>query len=290
MTRVPPRRVDVWGAAKVNIGWRVGAPRPDGFHEVCGLIHTTSLTDHLHISVDEQGSELVRVLVPGHPDLEDATNLVARAAEALAERAKAPSPTTIVVHKSIPVAAGLGGGSADAAAALIGLNTVWGAGYTARQLLAVGAQLGSDIPAILLGGFVHASGRGEIVRSIGAATAGWFVLGFGEESVAARAAYERIDDIRGLTTETTIGPLHHNDLEAAALSLVPELEGRLDAMRRAAGVAFVSGSGPSVVGVVADEAHARDVVARVRETFSEVVVARPSDWGVRLRVGGEGRN
>jgi 4-diphosphocytidyl-2-C-methyl-D-erythritol kinase len=288
MTRVPPRRVDVWGAAKVNIGWRVGSARPDGFHDVCGLIHTTSLTDHLEVFVDEGGDGPVRVLVPGHPDLEGPSNLVARAAETLAARAKDVPPTTVVVHKSIPVAAGLGGGSADAAAALVGLNTVWGAGCTARQLLDLGAGLGSDVPAILLGGFVHASGRGEVVRSIGSATAGCFVLGFGEEAVAARDAYERIDDIGG--SEPMNGLLHHNDLEAAALTLVPGLEGRLDAMRRAAGVAFVSGSGPSVVGVVADEAHARDVVARVRDTFSDVVVARPSDWGVRLRVGGESRN
>ncbi len=287
MTRVPPRRVDVWGSAKVNIGWHVGPLGPDGFHEVCGLIHTTSLTDHLEISVGEREGDLVRVVVPGHPDLEGPSNLVSRAAEALADRAKSGVPTTIVVHKSIPVAAGLGGGSADAAAALVGLNTIWGAGCTARQLLAVGAEIGSDVPAILLGGFVHASGRGEIVRSIGAATSGCFVLGFGDETVASRDAYERLDEI-GRAEDRSF--LHHNDLEAAAVSLVPDLEGRLDAMRRSAGVAFVSGSGPSVVGVVADEAHARNVVARVRDTFSDVVVARPSDWGVRLRVGVEGRN
>jgi len=286
VTRALPRRVDAWGAAKVNIGWRVGSARPDGYHEVCGLLHTISLTDYLEIVADDEGGDLpVRVVVPGHSALEGPVNLVAQAAAVLAERCK-PRPTTIVVHKSIPIAAGLGGGSADAAAALVGLNTLWGAGRSARDLLRIGADVGSDVPGVLLGGLVHVSGRGEVVRNVGGASAGWFVLGVGDEHLATADAYAALDDIRrGDDGPSGVTSWHANELEAAACSLVGDLGRRLDAMRRAAGVAFVAGSGPTVVGVAADEAHARDVVARVRDTFTDVLVAQPIDWGVRVKVG-----
>ncbi len=286
--KTPPKRVEVWGAAKVNIGWRVGSKRSDGFHDVCGLLHTISLTDRLLIETDDGGDATLLVEVPGHPQLEGSSNIVARAAEALADRADArPTRTRIVIHKSIPVAAGLGGGSADAAAALIGLNTAWGSGRTARQLIAIGAEVGSDVPGILLGGLVAVSGRGENVRSAGAADAGWFVLGVGEEGVSAADAYDRLD---ARPRSLTGSRLDHNDLEAAACSLVDGLAGRLDAMRRAAGVAFVAGSGPTVVGVTADEAHARDVAARMRPNFVDVLLAQPINWGVRMKVGQKARN
>lgn len=270
----------------MNVGWLVGDRRDDGYHEVNGLMHTISLADRLEITVGPDGEVPARVVVPGHPALEDDSNLVCVGAAALA-RLTEPPPTTIVVHKSIPVTAGLGGGSADAAAALVGLNTVWGAGRTARQLLAMGAGIGSDVPGILHGGLVHVSGRGEVVHSAGGATGGWFVLGVGTEAITAADAYAALD-----AQPRTSAPSawHHNDLEAAACVLAPDLPRRLDAMRRAAGIAFVSGSGPTVVGVTADEAHARDVAARVHDTFADVLVAHPVDWGVRLLVGGEGRN
>jgi 4-diphosphocytidyl-2-C-methyl-D-erythritol kinase len=272
-----PARVEVWGAAKVNIGWSVGDRRPDGYHDVCGNLHTISLTDRLEISVDDQGEVPVRVSVPGHHALEGPSNLVCAAALVLAERVDA-KPTSVVVHKSIPVAAGLGGGSADAAAALVGLNVAWGAGRSASELVSLGAEVGSDVPGILLGGMVHVTGRGERVRSLGAATEGFFVLGIGPETIATKDAYASNARSDGRA-------FHHNDLEAAACSLVPELGPRLDAMRRAAGIAFVAGSGPTVVGVTADEAHARDVVARVRDHFADVILAQPISWGVRLKVG-----
>lgn len=275
--KAPPSSVQVWGAAKVNVGWRVGERRPDGYHEVCGNIQTISLTDRLEITVDDHGDVPVRVSVPGHQSLEDPSNLVCKAAAVLAERADT-KPTRIVVHKAIPVAAGLGGGSADAGAALVGLNTVWQAGRTARELVSLGAEVGSDVPAILLGGLVHASGRGERVRSLGSSDGGFFVLGVGSETIASKDAYASLERGEGKA-------LYNNDLEAAACSLVPELGPRLDAMRRAAGVAFVTGSGPTVVGVTSDEAHARDVVARVRNMFADVIVAQPISWGVRLKVG-----
>ncbi len=203
----------------MNIGWHVGERRADGYHDVNGLLHTISLADRLEITVGGDGEIPARVVVPGHPSLENGTNLVCAAAAVLARATGVElQPTTVVVHKSIPVTAGLGGGSADAAAALIGLNTVWGVGRTARQLIAMGAEIGSDVPGILLGGLVHVSGRGEVVRRAGAATDGWFVLGVGSEEITAADAYAALD--AGPHADPT--GWHHNDLEAAACSLAPE--------------------------------------------------------------------
>ncbi len=274
MTR-PLARVQVECAAKVNIGWHVGRRRDDGYHEVFGLMHTISLVDRLEITRAE--GDGLRLKVPGHPELENESNLVHAAVEALGD--VSPPPTSVVVHKAIPVGAGLGGGSADAAGALVGLNALWGTGVRPRRLADLAATIGSDVPGILMGGLVHASGRGERVRNVGAFDEGWLVLGVCDEQVSAKAAYERFD---ALAEGAEPAELHHNDLERAACELVHGLRERLAAMRAHSGVAFVSGSGPTVVGVCADEAHARGVAANMRDRFAAVHVARPIPWGVRL--------
>jgi 4-diphosphocytidyl-2-C-methyl-D-erythritol kinase len=289
--KAPPRRATVHGAAKINLGWRVGPRREDGYHEVSGLLQSISLADRLVISTDTADQERlgagfcfdvgaqVTLKVHSSPELESESNLICRAAELIAGKTE-PAATTIELEKRIPVAAGLGGGSADAAAALVGLNTVWGARLTASQLVEMGADVGSDVPAMLIGGLVHASGRGERAKRVGSYTAGWIVIGTGEERVSAAAAYEEFDRLRPDGTDPE--SLHHNDLERATLELVPGLRERLDAMREAAGVAFVSGSGPAVVGVVDSQDAAERVKSRVATAFDEVVVAQPVDWGVRL--------
>ena len=114
--------------------------------------------------------------------------------------------------------------------------------------------------------------------------AGAFVLGLDSAQIATSDAYAKLDKLRATATAPAPTSMHHNDLEPAACALVPALEGRLDAMRRAAGVAFIAGSGPSVVGVAIDEANARKVAESVRETFARVLVAEPSPWGVRMKV------
>jgi 4-diphosphocytidyl-2-C-methyl-D-erythritol kinase len=240
-------RVEVEAAAKVNLGWRVGTRRDDGFHEVDGEIQTISLTDRLEFISGEPGFE-----VPGHPELATDDNLVLIASRAIAEQVSVAPGVRIVLHKSIPIAAGLGGGSADAAAALVGLNALWKAGLTAKRLVEIGATIGSDVPPILVGGRVHVSGRGEKVRSVDAADDRWFVIGEGAEHVSASDAYDAFDRIGpGERTDEM-----HNDLEAAACSLVPGLAERVEAMGAETDAAFVSGSGPTVIGVVRDRERA----------------------------------
>ncbi len=282
--RRPPRRVEVHGAGKVNVGWLVGDRRNDGYHDVSGLMQTVSLLDVLDITVDP-GIDGLEVAVPGRPELENDSNLVVVAARLLSDRID-PLPTRIVVHKTIPIAAGLGGGSADAAAALVGLNTVWGGKLHARDLVEIAAEVGSDVPGILVGGLVHASGRGERVRNVGSFDDGWLVLGVGADGISAAAAYKAFDDLGSEIGDAGAHAFFHNDLERAACRLVDGLAERVEAMREATGSAWVSGSGPTVVGPVADEAHARGCAARVRDHFHDVLIARPTTWGVRLHLRG----
>jgi len=284
-----PNHVMAFGAAKINIGLHVAARRADGYHEVCGLVQTVSLADRLEITTDTHETDGVafdvgaalRLRAPGAEELESGDNLVLRAARELAEHCE-PRAVRITIEKAIPVAAGLGGGSADAAAAIAGLNVAWGARLRPAQLLELGARVGSDVPAILAGGLVHISGRGEIVRGLGSATEGAFVLGISPEHISAADAYAAFD---GLATSPAAF-LHHNDLEAAACEILPDLRARLDSMRDAgAGPVFVSGSGPTVVGVASSDVAARQIAARAHAAFDRIEIVRPSSWGVRVTIG-----
>lgn len=279
-------------AAKVNLAWRVGPRRPDGYHSVQGVLQTIDVTDRLVLSaapepsgarIELAGDAPVALTVEGaegdHRLL--AGNIVFAAARALAAVVQ-PHPTAVVLHKSIPVAAGLGGGSADAAATLVALNVLWSARLPASRLVSIAAEVGSDVPAILLGGLVHASGRGETVRRIGAAGAGRFVLGVSDARIAAGDAYAAFDRLPGIRRD---GRLASNDLEAAAIALHPPLAEAVDAMRAAGAAAFVTGSGPTVVGAVGSDAEARAVADACAGAFRRVIVASPTSWGVRLRLG-----
>jgi len=286
-----PLRVTAFGAAKINIGLRVGPRRDDGYHDVCGLVQTVSLVDRLDVSTgDDAGPGIVvdvgaplRLHVPGAPELETPENLVVAAARALAEGGKA-RPTSIRIDKAIPVAAGLGGGSADAAAAVTALNVVWGAGAAPGDLIEIAGRIGSDVPAIVAGGLVHIAGRGERVRHSGTASEGCFVLGISSDRIRAADAYRAFDRLPASSSAL----LHHNDLEAAACTIVPALRDRLAAMAKAgADPVFVSGSGPTVVGVAADREEAERIAERAAPAFDRVEVVRPSPWGVRLSIGAE---
>jgi len=270
------RRVEAFASAKVNLGWRVGPVREDGYHDVSGALQTISLRDRLVFEVSS--GEGVRVVVPGHPDLEGESNLVDAAARVIAERVD-PIATTVTIEKHIPVAAGLGGGSADAAAALLAFNVLWGAELSARKLVELGATIGSDVPALLIGGLVHASGRGERVKRIGSTSGYSIVLGITDGAISTADAYRVFDTMPEVAPTSWV----HNDLEGAACALFPGLHEKVDAMREAAGVAFVSGSGPTVVGLV----ETRDVdgtAERVRSAFDRVEIAEPTESGVQLRL------
>ena len=164
--------------AKVNLTLEVIGKRADGYHNVATILQTVDLADTLVIGpADELVVECDR------PDLSGDGNLAWRAAAALAERAGVVPRANIRIEKGIPVAAGLGGGSADAAAALVGLNRLWALGLPREELESVGAGLGSDVPFLLAGGTALGTGRGDEITPLTALPATDVLLVVPAESI-----------------------------------------------------------------------------------------------------------
>lgn len=275
--------------AKVNVHLGVGPLRPDGFHELRTVYLAVSLFDTvtarpgdgLALSVTGEGTGAV-----GGADLvpTDRRNLVWRAAELLASSAGVPADAALDIDKSIPAAAGLAGGSADAAAALVALDALWGTRASRADLLELAAQLGSDVPFSLVGGVALGTGRGEQVTPVLSRTRWDWVLGIAGEGLSTPAVYGELDRMRSagrvpdagsLEVEPILGALRSgpavglaaalaNDLQAPALALRPALGRALRAASEAgAAAALVSGSGPSVAALAADEQDAHRLAAEL---------------------------
>ena len=157
--------------AKINLTLEVLRRRPDGFHEIASIIQTISLHDTLTLEPSDSLS-----LTCDQKELETEENLAYRAAMLLRDQTGTADGARISLEKRIPVAAGLGGGSSDAAAALVGLNRLWGLGLGAEELQSLAAQLSSDAPFFIRGGTAIVLGRGERVRALPAADLPWMVL------------------------------------------------------------------------------------------------------------------
>jgi len=270
--------------AKINALLAVGPLRPDGFHELRTVYLAVSLFDTVTVRPDERLSVSVTGIdadvVPT-----DRRNLVWRAAELLAEHAGVRADASIQIDKSIPAAAGLAGGSADAAAALVALDELWGTGAARADLDRLAAELGSDVPFSLLGGVALGSGRGEQLSPVLARTPSHWILGIAGDGLSTPAVYAELDRLRaagavpggepmtpveavitalrGGTPSALAGALG-NDLQAAALALRPEL-GRALRTATAAGAlaALVSGSGPTVAALAPDEQSAVRLAAEL---------------------------
>lgn len=272
-----PASVRVRVPAKVNLHLSVGSIRPDGYHELVTVFHAVDLTDELTATAGDGLS--LEVSGAGAADVPaDDRNLAWRAAALLAETAGVEPAVHLRLHKAIPVAGGMAGGSADAAAALVACAELWG---VRADLPALAARLGADVPFPLLGGTAVGTGRGELLRPVPASGRVAWAVALAEGGIEAGEAYRELDRQRAagtapapvgapdeLLAALAAGDLESvaaalgNDLQAAALALRPELATTLDAGRRAGALAgIVSGSGPTCAFLCRD-ASAAEVVAR----------------------------
>ncbi|MFF8713533.1 4-(cytidine 5'-diphospho)-2-C-methyl-D-erythritol kinase [Streptomyces sp. NPDC015184] len=263
--------------AKVNVQLAVGAPRPDGFHDLANVFLAVGLYDEVTVTP----ADALRITCSG-PDAAqvplDATNLAARAAIELAERHGIAPDVHIHIAKDIPVAGGMAGGSADGAAALLACDTLWGTGATRGELLDICARLGSDVPFSLVGGAALGTGRGEKLTPIEVGGTFHWVFAVADGGLSTPAVYGEFDRLTAGTdvpapvaspallealrsgdTAALAGALG-NDLQPAALSLRPSLADTLAAGTGAGALAaLVSGSGPTTAFLTADEESARKV-------------------------------
>lgn len=266
--------------AKINLALKVGPPRPDGFHPLATVFHAVSLTDEVSAQWAEPDRFEITATGEGIDQIPlDDSNLVVRAARLLARTYGAYESLGVSLHitKSIPVAGGLAGGSADGAAALVACASLWDLDVSSEQLRELAAELGSDVPFALVGGTAVGSGRGEhLVPALARGSYQW-VLGFGHHGLSTPAVYRRFDEMVGTAARplavppslmnalrsgdpARIGPELVNDLQPAAIDLQPKLQQVLDAgLERGALGAVVSGSGPTCAFLVANESAAVDL-------------------------------
>ena len=262
---------------KVNLYLGVGDRRADGYHELATVFHAVSLSDDVTLRTADVIS--LKVIGEGAEEIPvDDRNLAWRAAELMAEHVGRAPDVEIVIDKSIPAAGGMAGGSADAAAVLVGMNELWELGVPRRDLHTLAAELGSDVPFALHGGTALGTGRGEELTTVLARATFHWVLAFGAAGLSTPAVYAEIDRLRdngnpprlsdpeALLAALSSGdphalaPLLGNDLQPAALSLMPGLRRTLRAGVEAGALAgIVSGSGPTCAFLCASAEAAIDV-------------------------------
>lgn len=270
--------------AKINLTLDVLGKRPDGYHEVEMVMQSIELHDVLEFT--PAGRDITLTVEGG--DLPTGSgNLVYRAAELIRRRGKIKSGVNIRLVKAIPVEAGLGGGSADAAAALKALNELWETGLSLSELMSLGEQLGSDVPFCIFGGTALARGRGERLERLPPCPRLGLVLIKPRFSVSTASVYRAYTagpevnrpDNRAMVSAITNGDTNGiaknlaNALESVTIRMHPEIGQIKTKLTRAGALGvLMSGSGPTVFGLAGDSGSARAIAARYKSDGEEVFV------------------
>ena len=274
--------------AKINLYLDVLSKRDDGFHEVKTVMHTVSLCDEVTVSVVSSDRPMVKLSVLGHPKLPtDSRNLAYRAAELFLEATLIRAEVHVKLVKRIPVAAGLAGGSTDAAAVLRALNRAFRRPVTEKRLLALAAELGSDVPYCLLGGTALCYGRGERIERLPEKLKLDVVIAVSDEHVSTPWAYAELDrvysDFKGERDDDSESK-YQTVIKSAEVGSSKEMQlfnvfenaifptyNRAEMLKETmfelgASHALMSGSGPSVYGIFSDKASAesaRDALVKL---------------------------
>lgn len=283
----------VRASAKINLHLGVGSPRADGFHPLDTVYQAITLYDDVIAAAGDTWSldlDAAHHIAAADVPLSDA-NIVAKAAQLLADHHRRDRAALVRIHKDIPVAGGLAGGSADAAAALVALDRLWGCETSDDTLLALAAELGSDVPFALLGGTGHGTGRGEIVHAVPDEGPWWWVVVPDRSGLSTPAVYRHFDQLRpdadpeptpslpvlqALATgdAAELADALHNDLQPAALDLRPDLADVIARGEEAGALrGHLTGSGPTVVFLCSDAPHARAVAGDLGAHHDVVLVA-----------------
>lgn len=285
-------RVVLRAHAKINLALEVLNRRPDGYHDIRSLVMPVELCDRVLIEPAESGIETRTVAADG---LDVAPllgrigerNLATRAARALQQELGTTAGARITLEKRIPLGGGLGGGSADAAAVLHGLNRLWAGGLDKEGLMRVGARVGADVPALVHGGMVCMEGVGERVTGLGPDVGSqarfWVVLANPGVNVSTRGVYASwrkraltppdgsVTDMVCAVREGSVAAVARclrNGLQDTVFRKYPLIEIVWGALREAGCLgALLCGSGASVFGITADEAGARRVANQIAQRF-----------------------
>lgn len=281
-----PASVTVRAPAKVNLQLSVGPARADGFHELATVFQAVNLCDEIVARENPEGGIRLTMSGEGSEDLpmgED--NLAHRAALLLAEALDVSADVDLHIHKSIPIAGGMAGGSADAAGTLLACDTLWKGGSTREELGELAAALGSDVPFGLHGGTAIGTGRGERLTPVLSRGLFSWVFALADGGLSTPAVYSECDRLRegrsvpdpyvsdilmqalAAGDAELLGKALHNDLQPAALSLRSSLAQLLEAGDDYGALGgLVSGSGPTCAFLARDEEHALDLAVALSGT------------------------
>jgi 4-diphosphocytidyl-2-C-methyl-D-erythritol kinase len=274
---VPTGSVTVRVPGKVNLYLAVGDRREDGYHELTTVFQAVSLLDEVTVrNADVLSLELVGEGADTLPT--DERNLAWQAAELMADHVGRAPDVSIMIDKSIPVAGGMAGGSADAAAVLVAMNSLWELNVPRRDLRMLAAQLGSDVPFALHGGTALGTGRGEELATVLSRNTFHWVLTFADSGLLTAAVFTELDRLRdggepprlaepgpvlaalAAGDPEQLAPLLGNEMQAAAVSLDPALRRTLRAGVEAGALAgIVSGSGPTCAFLCTSASQAVDI-------------------------------
>ncbi|PZE24758.1 4-(cytidine 5'-diphospho)-2-C-methyl-D-erythritol kinase [Curtobacterium sp. MCBD17_028] len=302
-----PTRVRTRAPGKINVYLAVGTLLPDGYHDVATAYQAVSLYE----DVVAEAADDFTVRFTGPIDTSavpvDESNLALRAARLVAERAGYRGGVHLTIEKQVPVAGGMGGGSADAAATLLAVDTLWGTSLGRDELLRLAAGLGADVPFAFSGGTAIGTGRGDELSPALASGQFHWVLVLSDEGLSTPAVYTALDEHRD-RYRADITPVRdapvveanvlqalragdaelladclHNDLQAPAMRLQPTLARTLELGERAGALAgIVSGSGPTVAFLAADSDAALDLQVELSAAGLTVVRATGPVHGARV--------
>ncbi|HBZ82543.1 MULTISPECIES: 4-(cytidine 5'-diphospho)-2-C-methyl-D-erythritol kinase [Brevibacillus] len=280
-------RISVKAPAKINLTLDVLAKRPDGYHEVEMVMTTVDLADRVDLTLREDGEITLDCSASFVPD--DIRNHAYKAAVLLKERYQVRQGVRLYIDKQIPVAAGLAGGSSDAAATLRGLNQLWNLGLSLDELAEIGAEIGSDVPFCVYGGTALAKGRGEQITHLGTPAPCWVILAKPPIGVSTPDVYGnlRVDKIDNHPdTRQMLQAISEQDfslmcqslgnvLENVTLSLYPQVR-QIKELMIASGAdgVLMSGSGPTVFALVQKEAKVHRIYNALRGFVKDVFVVR----------------
>ncbi|KAF0993463.1 4-(cytidine 5'-diphospho)-2-C-methyl-D-erythritol kinase [Geobacillus sp. TFV-3] len=280
-------RLSIKAPAKINLSLDVLYKRPDGYHEVKMVMTTIDLADRIEL-VALPGEDAIRIVSQNRFVPDDCRNLAYQAAKLLKETFSIRQGVAISITKHIPVAAGLAGGSSDAAATLRGLNKLWQLGLTMDELAELGAKIGSDVAFCVYGGTALATGRGEIITPIASPPPCWVVLAKPPIGVSTAEVYrnlelERVSHpdvdamVRAIERQdyAAICRLVGNVLEEVTLKKYPEVAHIKEQMKRfGADAVLMSGSGPTVFGLIEHDSRMQRVYNGLRGFCNQVFAVR----------------
>lgn len=282
-------KINIKAPAKINLSLDALSKREDGYHDVEMVMTTIDLSDHLTIETMEENRIILDVQAHFIP--EDKRNLIYQAAMLLKQRFNVKQGVKIVIDKQIPVSAGLAGGSSDAAATLHSLNHLWNLGLSLEELVELSTEIGSDIAFCLYGGTALASGRGEIITPLSMLPSCWVVLAKPSISISTPSIYKdlNLERVQHPDTERLIQGIKEQNLDEIFAStgnvletvtlerypLVKQIKERMLAF--GAETALMSGSGPTVFGLVKNYSRAKRMYNSLRGFCEEVYMVHPCE-------------